>query len=170
MGAFCSWASAISRRIWPSVVSVPTRVARISSAPISFRVPAKTVSPFCLSTGRLSPVIAAWLTDPVPNRISPSIAIRSPERTMTISPTTSSSRGSVTSFPLRRTVTRSGNSLASASSARSARAATSSSNNPPSRRRTATTAAAEYCPMAMAAIVAIVTGISAVKSPSRIPR
>ena len=157
------------RRMCPSVVSSPTFVVWTSIAPTSLSVPAYTMSPTCFSTARLSPVIAAWLTEAIPNATMPSTGIRSPERISTRSPLCTSSNETTRSCPSRRTVTRSGSSFASESSAFPARAETNSSIIPPNNRSTATTAAAEYWPMISAPAVANETGISAVKSRSRMP-
>ena len=52
---------------------------------------ANTPSPAPRSTAMLSPVIAAWSTDALPSRTSPSTGIRSPGRTSTTSSTATSS-------------------------------------------------------------------------------
>ena len=63
-------------------------------------------SPF--STGRLSPVRADSSTEAVPAVTTPSTGILPPWRTMTVSPTTISAAGTVTSWPSRRTTALSG--------------------------------------------------------------
>ena len=60
---------------------------RTRSAPVPFRVPAKTSSPGPFGTGRGSPVMVAWSTSLAPSRTRPSAPTRSPGRTRMTSPT-----------------------------------------------------------------------------------
>ena len=69
-----------------SVVLPAAAVTRYSNEPDSLIVPANTGSPSTLSTGRLSPVIGAWLIEERPLTTSPSSPMRSPGFTRTVAP------------------------------------------------------------------------------------
>ena len=62
------------------------------------------MSPSALSTGMLSPVSALSLTALWPSRTTPSTGMFSPGRTTKMSPFSTSSTPTVTSWPSRRTV------------------------------------------------------------------
>ena len=62
IGALVAAASETILMIWERVVSSPTRVASQRMNPDWFTVAAETLSPACLSTGRLSPVRADSFT------------------------------------------------------------------------------------------------------------
>lgn len=64
-----------------SVVSPPTRVARMSSAPLQLTVPLMMPSPVCLATGTLSPVTIDSSTWVCPCTTSPSAGMRAPGST-----------------------------------------------------------------------------------------
>ena len=85
IGAFVAAASDTIWIICESVVSSPTLVARHFIKPDWFTVAALTASPFCLSTGMLSPVSADSLTAVVPSIISPSTGMFSPGLTTKMS-------------------------------------------------------------------------------------
>ncbi|MCY1551977.1 hypothetical protein D9M68_883450 [compost metagenome] len=75
------------RTMRESVDSAPTAVVSTNSRPSALTAPPVTLSPACLTTGRLSPVIndsSTWL-DPVVT--TPSTGMRSPGRITTVSPT-----------------------------------------------------------------------------------
>ena len=65
---------------------------------------ADTLSPGALSTGMLSPVRADSFTALLPSRTTPSTGMLSPGRTTNTSPIRTSSMGTVTSAPSRRSV------------------------------------------------------------------
>jgi len=62
--------------------------------------------------------MAAWLTSEVPSRTVPSSGIRSPGRTMTVAPGSTSATGRSCSAPSRSTRARSGESSSSERTAR----------------------------------------------------
>ena len=104
MGALEEAASSTRRIIWARVVSSPTRRALKVKEPDLLMAAAATLSPGPFSTGRLSPVRALSSTEERPSVTSPSTGMRSPGRTTTRSPTSTSSTGISTSAPSRRTV------------------------------------------------------------------
>ena len=84
-------------------LSLPTLVARNRKLPVLFIVAPNTSASGSLSTGRLSPVSIDSSTDDWPSTTTPSTAIFSPGRTMTMSPATTSSIGTSSSSPSRTT-------------------------------------------------------------------
>ena len=104
IGALVAAASETIWIIWLRVVSSPTRVAWHFMKPLWLMVAAETVSPSALSTGMLSPVRALSLTALWPSRTTPSTGMFSPGRTTKMSPFSTSSTPTVTSWPSRRTV------------------------------------------------------------------
>ena len=104
MGAFVAAASDTMRMIWLSVVSSPTRVASHLRKPLALTVAADTASPTALSTGMLSPVSAASLTEESPSSTTPSTGMLSPGRTRNISPFFTCAMGTIFSSPATRTV------------------------------------------------------------------
>lgn len=76
MGAFVDVASSTSRMMPASVVSSPTRSARMVNHPVRFTVAPVTASPGRLSTGTLSPVITDSSTVPEPSSRVPSTGAR----------------------------------------------------------------------------------------------
>ena len=86
IGSLAPWASSTMRIICARVVSAPTRVARNCRLPAPLTVPPVTVSPAPFSAGIGSPVSMLSSTRLVPSMTSPSTAMRSPGRTMTMSP------------------------------------------------------------------------------------
>ena len=92
-GAFEPCASATSRAICASAVSLPTFVASTTSRPEVFTVAPNTVSPTLTSTGTGSPVSIDTSTADAPSTTRPSVAIFSPGRTTKRSPTASASIG-----------------------------------------------------------------------------
>ena len=103
IGAFEALASSTRRMIWLIVVSSPTRSALKWMDPCLLIVAEVTLSPACFSTGIGSPVMADSSTLVVPESTTPSAGMRSPGRTMTSSPATSSSAGMTCSTPPRTT-------------------------------------------------------------------
>ena len=81
-----------------------TRVAVKRSRPGPLIVPPISSEPFCLPTGRDSPVISASSTDELPSSTTPSAGTFSPGRTSTRSPLSTASAGTVISLPSRITV------------------------------------------------------------------
>ena len=104
MGALVAAASLTIWMIWLRVVSSPTRVAAQRSRPDWLMVPAETVSPAALSTGRLSPVRALSLTALTPSSTRPSTGMLSPGRTTNTSSRRTSAMGISVSVPPRTTV------------------------------------------------------------------
>ena len=159
--ASVDWTSRIIR--WMELSS-PTLAARISKAPYWLTVPEETLSPADLSTGRLSPVITAWLMEVCPARITPSTGTVSPGRTRSRSPTRTSSAGTIFSPPSARTRAVWGMSRTSFSIPAWALATVSSSSRPPSCMMKATSPAAKSSPMHTEAISARETSTSALMS------
>ncbi|MCY1298178.1 hypothetical protein D9M70_476510 [compost metagenome] len=89
--------------IWESAVSLPTCVARKRNMPLRLIVAPITFEPSDFSTGMDSPVSMDSSTDDCPSTTSPSVGIRSPGRTTTVSPTMIDSAGISVSTPSRRT-------------------------------------------------------------------
>ena len=84
-------------------MSFPTLLALALIKPERFKVPAETLSPSPLSTGRDSPVNADSSTAVVPLTMMPSTGICSPGYTVKRSPSlTSSTETSVSCSPVRR--------------------------------------------------------------------
>ena len=100
-------ASLTIRTIWASIVSAPTRSARMTRPPVPLTVPPISWSPAPFSTGIGSPVIIDSSTALAPSITTPSTGIFSPGRIRSRSPgttwssATSSSRPSVCD-PARR--------------------------------------------------------------------
>ena len=103
MGAFEPWACCTSRTIWASVVSAPTLVASKTNPPARLIVAPITGSPSRLVTGTLSPVTMLSSSVLSPSVTVPSTGTFSPGRTTTRSPARTSSTGTSTSWPSRRT-------------------------------------------------------------------
>ena len=103
MGGLVPMASWTILTIWASAVSLPTFVALNLKLPVVFMVAPTTVSPACLSTGRLSPVTIDSSRDDWPSVMIPSTGIFSPGLTTTMSPTTTASTAISTSVPARIT-------------------------------------------------------------------
>ena len=82
-----------------SNVSAPTRSARMSNAPRSFRVPAWTASPVDFTTGIGSPETIDSSTLLVPSITRPSTGMRVPGRTRKRSPTATAASGMSVSSP-----------------------------------------------------------------------
>ena len=87
MGARLRCASLTICTICASMVSLPTRSARISSQPVPFTVAPITLSPARFSTGMDSPVTIDSSTELRPSSTVPSAGIFSPGRTRSLSPT-----------------------------------------------------------------------------------
>ena len=97
IGARLRCASPTIRTIWASSVSRPTRSARITSAPVPFRVAPTRRSPGPLAAGIGSPVSIDSSTALSPSSTRPSTGIFSPARTRSRSPTRTSSSGTSSS-------------------------------------------------------------------------
>ena len=147
-------------------LSAPAREAVISKAPSRGVVPLYTSSPGPLSTGRDSPVMTDWSIEARPRTIAPSAGIVSPGRTTSVSPARTSSAGTVTSSPSRRTRAVRGVRRTRRPIPARARATVRSSNKPPSRMMKATSPAAKISPMYREASRAQATRTSAVISSS----
>ena len=93
IGALVACASSTSCTIWPSAVSLPTRVTRKVTLPVVLSVPPITSSPGFFATGIGSPVIIDSFTADAPSVTTPSTGIFSPGLMMTRSPTTTASTG-----------------------------------------------------------------------------
>ena len=104
IGALELVAASTSRIIWASAVSSPTLSARILAKPLRLIVAPISLSPGCLSTGMLSPVMALSSTETCPSSSTPSTGMLSPALISRISPRTTSSAGTIVSTPPRRTV------------------------------------------------------------------
>ena len=98
IGGFFVWASLTSVMIFERTVSAPTDSARKVNVPVRFCVDPVTREPSPIRTGILSPVSMDSSTEDVPERTVPSTGIFSPGRTITISPTMTSSVGISISF------------------------------------------------------------------------
>jgi hypothetical protein len=103
-GALVPCASSTRRTICASAVSVPTAFASNVNEPVVLMVPPNTSSPGCLATGIGSPVSIASLTLDSPSMTTPSTGSVSPGRTNTLSPTSTNSTATSTSWPPRCTV------------------------------------------------------------------
>ena len=117
IGARVPCAARMSATMRASVVSRPTAETWYENAPALFSAPPITLSPGPLSTGSDSPVTSDSLTALVPWTITPSTGMRSPGRTMTVSPTRTASSGISNSAPWRSTRACAGRSAMSARSA-----------------------------------------------------
>ncbi len=104
MGALELVASSTRRMMPASVVSSPTARASIANQPRVETVAPVTQSPRPFSTGTLSPVMADSSTAAEPSTTTPSTGTDSPARTITRSPTRTSSVGTSVSSPSRTTV------------------------------------------------------------------
>ena len=104
IGALELVASSTRRIICARAVSSPTLVACILKYPLLLTVAPMTLSPACLSTGILSPVMADSSMEAEPSVRIPSTGMDSPAFTISISPFSSSSTGIVDSTPSRMTV------------------------------------------------------------------
>ena len=99
MGAFVDVASSTRRMMPASVVSAPTRSARMANHPVVFTVAPVTASPGRLPTGTLSPVMTDSSTTPSPSSTTPSTGTPSPAFTSSTSPTRTCSTGTRCSEP-----------------------------------------------------------------------
>ena len=104
IGALVAVASSTSLIISESAVSLPIFSARILKYPALLTVPPITLCPVCFSAGTLSPVSADSSTEAKPSIITPSTGIAAPALTITVSPIATSSVGTVSSLPSRRTI------------------------------------------------------------------
>ena len=104
IGALPAWASATRRAICGErgVGADLRRLDDEATGDVLIVAPA-TEAPSPTSTGTGSPVSIDWSTAETPATTTPSVAIFSPGRTTKRSPTTSSSTGTSTSVPPRRT-------------------------------------------------------------------
>ena len=155
VGDFCTWASSTIFITRARVESLARRVTLTSSAPSPLTVPAKTLSPGALSMGMDSPVTGAWSTPEFPLKMTPSIGMRTPGRTMTRSSSWSDSTGSSCSFPSRRTRAVLGARSARAPTARRARSSARSSSACPRLNRNSSKAPSANSPRIAAPIAAI---------------
>ena len=145
-------------------LSSPTLVAFISKEPNWLTVPLDTGSPGCLSTGRDSPVMTAWLIDVSPETIFPSTGMVSPGRTRSRSPTQTCSAGIISSWPPASLRAVWGVRWTSFSMPARAFATVRSSKRAPSCMINAISPAAKSSPMSTEAIKAMDTSTSALMS------
>ena len=103
MGALVAAASLTILMMAERVVSSPTLFASHTMYPDVFIVAAYTLSPTDFSEGTLSPVSADSLTALSPSTTTPSTGILSPGLTTNLSPTDTSSMGTVVSTPSFKT-------------------------------------------------------------------
>ncbi len=115
--AFPVCACSTRRAICASWVSAPTRVACTRRRPVVLTVPPTTAAPGATSTGTDSPVMREASIAERPSTTTPSAAIFSPGRTTMRSPTVTTSTGTSSSTPSRRSVACLAPSLRRASSA-----------------------------------------------------
>ena len=99
IGARDRWAAATMRTICDSIVSLPTRSARINMLPVPLTVAPVTLSPRPFSTGTGSPLIIDSSTELRPSSTTPSTGTFSPGRTRNRSPTWTSASGTSCSLP-----------------------------------------------------------------------
>ncbi|MDT4848756.1 hypothetical protein FQZ97_828560 [compost metagenome] len=133
------------RTMRESVDSAPTAVVSTSSRPSAFTAPPVTLSPACLATGRLSPVISDSSTWLDPMVMTPSTGIRSPGRITTVSPTfTCASGTSMSPWGIRTRATSGLRALRAAMAAVVCRLARDSSHLPNSTSVTITAEASKY--------------------------
>ena len=99
IGARVRCASPTIRTIWASIVSEPTRSARMTRLPVPLTVPPMSRSPAVFSTGMGSPVTIDSSTALLPSTTAPSTGTFSPGRTRSRSPTCTSSSGTSPSDP-----------------------------------------------------------------------
>ncbi len=156
IGALPAWASSTRRMIRASTVSAPRARVRTSSRPSPLMAPPVTLSPGCLGTGRLSPLISAssaWLW---PSMTSPSTGKRSPGLTSTRSPRRKALIATSCSRPSMTWIARSGRRASRARMALAVwRLARLSRYLPSSTRAITTAEASKYrCGMLPAAAVA----------------
>lgn len=156
VGAFAPCASSTAWMIRASVVLLATAVTRYSNEPASLIVPAYTGSPSPFSTGRLSPVIGAWLTVERPATISPSRPIRSPGFTRTTAPSATCAASTVCHEPSGcLTVAVSGASRIRLWIALRARSSERASISSATVKSTITIAASGHWPIAIAPVTAM---------------
>ncbi|MNS68939.1 hypothetical protein D3C72_1022400 [compost metagenome] len=154
IGAFAAWASSTRRMIRASTVSAPRAWVRTSNRPSPLIAPPVTLSPGCLGTGRLSPLIrasSAWLW---PSITSPSTGKRSPGLTITRSLRRRALMATSCSWPSITRIARSGRKASSARMALAVwRLARLSRYLPSSTRAITTAEASKYrCGMRPAAV------------------
>ena len=104
MGALEELASSTSLMIWLMVESSPVFSTTASMYPCRLMVAEITISPACLATGMLSPVMADSSTLVCPLRMRPSAGMRSPGFTASTSPLRTSAIGTTCGMPPRMTV------------------------------------------------------------------
>ena len=129
-----------------SELSVPAAVVSTSSTPAELIAPAGTSSPGATSSGMDSPVIAEVSRLERPDRMMPSVAIRSPGRTSISSPTSRSFASTSAAVPSRSTVAVCGTSFNSARSPPWARSIALSSSASAIEYRNASAAASPTNP------------------------
>ena len=140
IGGLEAWAPSTRRTMRASTVSAPTEVVRIDSTPSRRMEPPATEAPGGFSTGRLSPVSMDSSTAPPPSSTAPSMGMRSPGRTTTMSPTAIWAIGTVSSVAPRRRRAVSGRRPASARRAAAVWPRARVSSHLPSRMKAISTA------------------------------
>jgi len=138
------------------VVSAAGAVVTTVTKPAVLSVPAYTVSPGRLSTGRDSPVMGDSSNADTPSSTTPSSGTRSPGRTTIVLPTGTSAGLTSTSAPPCRRRARSGVSVNRSPIERLVRSTDRDSSIPPSANRTITVAPSLHSPNAAAPLTASV--------------
>ncbi len=100
IGALAACASSTRRMICASTDSLPTAVTRITTRPSPLMVPPVSLSPSAFATGSGSPVSMDSSTCVWPCATTPSAGTRSPGRTTSRSPASTSATGMSDSSPL----------------------------------------------------------------------
>ena len=146
------------------VVSSPTRSTSMSTDPYMFTVPEDTRSPTVTSRGTDSPVSMELFTDVAPEITTPSTGTTSPGMMRTVSPSMTSSTGTMVSEPFFTTLAVAGFRPTSLIMLALAWLTVASSRKPPICMMMAISAAASYSPMITDATMATETRTSAVMS------
>ena len=142
IGARLRCASATICTMRASIVSLPTRSARMRNPPVPLIVPPVTASPAAFATGMGSPVSMDSSTLELPSVIFPSTGIFSPGRTRSIAPTATRSSGTSRSPSASTSRAVAGARSSSARIAVPVRARARNSSTCPASTRTMMTAAA----------------------------
>ena len=161
---FPASAFSIILAILAMVVSSPTRSTSMSTDPYMLTVPEDTRSPTPTSRGTDSPVSMELFTDVAPDVTIPSTGTTSPGTMRTVSPSTTSSTGTVVSTPFLTTLAAAGFMPTSLIMLAFAWLTVASSRKPPICMIMAISAAASYSPMMTEATIATDTSTSAVMS------
>ena len=150
------------------VLSLAAAVTVYSKEPDSLMVPANTGSPSAFSTGRLSPVMGAWLIAERPLTIFPSSAIRSPGLIRTRASTATDLAATSCQLPSAcKTVARSGVNCINPRMAFRARSSDLASISSAIVNNTITIAASGHCPRKSAPVTAMLIKALMLRLPLR---